>query len=155
MLLTRVLILAGLVLAGSATAAAAEQYEGARAYRMAVFWSPADRFWSGGVEPEQCLRNGRTAAFSVARRLPAAVYERRGELIGEIRATPTMAPRVVAQAHSCATEADSATTTVALLTDAERNWGVFRTAFSVCMSRNNAAQYVGSMTLWIDQACNW
>jgi hypothetical protein len=66
-----------------------------------------------------------------------------------------MAPKVVAQARSCATEADSATTTYALLSDAERNWGVFRSAFSACLTRNNTAQYVGSMTLWIDQACNW
>lgn len=33
--------------------------------------------------------------------------------------------------------------------------GVFRSAFSTCMARNHTAQYVGSMTLWIDQACNW
>ena len=143
------------MLGGAATRAAAEPYQGAHAYRTAVFWSPADRFWTGGVEPEQCLKNGKRAAFSAAPRLQAAVYERRGELIGEIRATPVLAPHVIAQARSCATEADSATTTYALLTDADRNWGVFRNAFSVCMTRNNTAQYVGSMTLWIDQACNW
>jgi hypothetical protein len=152
---SRAAFLASLVLAGSATAAAAETYQGAAAYRTAVFWSPADRFWSGGIAPQACLRSGRKAAFSAAPRLQAAVYEQRGELIGEIRAAPAMAPRVVAQAHSCANEADSATTTYALLTDADRNWGVFRSAFSTCMARNHTAQYVGSMTLWIDQACNW
>jgi hypothetical protein len=149
-------MVAGLVLAGSATTAAAEAYQGPAAYRTSVFWSPADRFWSGGVAPQACLRTGRkAAALSAAPRLQAAAYEQRGELIGEIRAAPAIAPRVVAQAHSCATEADSATTTYALLTDADRNWGVFRSAFSTCMRRNNTAQYVGSMTLWIDQACNW
>jgi len=151
----RVAILAGLALAGSATTAAAEVYEGPAAYRTAVFWSPADRLWSGGVPAQSCLRSGRKAAYSAAPRIQAAVYEQRGELIGEIRAAPSLAAKVVAQARSCANEADSATTTLALLTDADRNWGVFRQAFSVCLSRNNTAQYVGSMTLWIDQACNW
>lgn len=151
----RVAILAGLALAGSATTAAAEVYEGPAAYRTAVFWSPADRLWTGGVAAQSCLRSGRKVALSAAPRVQAAVYEQRGELIGEIRAEPIVAAKVVAQARSCATEADSATTTLALLTDADRNWGVFRQAFSVCLSRNNTAQYVGSMTLWIDQACNW
>jgi hypothetical protein len=153
--LLRVIAVASLALAGSATTAAAEVYQGPAAYRTAVFWSPADRLWTGGVAAQSCLRSGRKAAFSAAPRVQAAVYEQRGELIGEIRAEPTVAAKVVAQARSCATEADSATTTLALLTDADRNWGVFRQAFSVCLSRNNTAQYVGSLTLWIDQACNW
>ena len=148
-------VLAGLVLAGSATAAAAETYQGPRAYRTEVFWSPADRFWTGGVAAQACLRSGRKVAYSAVPRAQEAAFEQRGELIGEIRAAPAIAPKVVAQAHSCANEADSATTTYALLTDAERNWGVFHKAFSSCMARNNTAQYVGSMTLWIDQACNW
>jgi hypothetical protein len=151
----RLAILASLALAGSTTAAAAEAYQGPAAYRTAVFWSPADRLWTGGVPVQACLRSGRKAAFNAAPRIQAAVYEQRGELIGEIRAEPTVAVKVVAQARSCATEADSATTTLALLTDADRNWGVFRQAFAVCLSRNNTAQYVGSLTLWIDQACNW
>jgi len=148
-------ILAALALAGVVQSASAEPYQGGKAYRTAVFWSPADRFWTGGVDPQSCLRNGATGTFGAAPRLQAAMLERTGELIGEIRATPVMAPKVIAQAHACATEADSATTTYALLTDAERNWGVFSRAFSVCMARNNTAQYVGSMTLWIDQACIW
>jgi hypothetical protein len=153
--LSRVAILASLVLAGATKVAAAQVYEGPAARRAEVFWSPADRFWTGGVAPRSCLRSGRKGPFPSAPRLQAAVYEQRGELIGEVRSTPAMAPKVVAQAQSCANEADSATTTYALLTDAERNWGVFRNAFSACLTRNNTAQYVGSMTLWIDQACNW
>jgi hypothetical protein len=66
-----------------------------------------------------------------------------------------MAPLVIAQARSCAVEADSVTTTRGLLTQADRNWGLFRAAFSACLARNNTAQYVGSMTLWIDQRCDW
>ena len=148
-------MLAGLALAASATGAVAQAYQGPAAYRTAVFWSPAERIWTGGVAPESCLRSGRKAALSAAPRLQAAAYEQRGELIGEIRSEPAMAPKVIAQAHSCATEADSATTTYALLTDAERNWAVFHNAFSSCMVRNHTDRYVGSMTLWIDQACNW
>jgi len=146
---------AGLVLAASATSAAAQTYEGAAAYRTAVFWSPADRFWTGGVTSQSCLRSGRKVPARGSAQVQAAAYEQRGELIGEIRSEPAMTSKILAQAHSCATEADSATTTYALLTDADRNWGVFHSAFSTCMVRNHSDKYVGSMTLWIDQACNW
>ena len=151
----RLLIVTSLVLAASATGAAAQTYQGSAAYRTAVFWRPADRFWTGGVAPQACLRSGRKVTASGSPRMQAAAFEQRGELIGEIRSAPALAPQVLAQAHSCATEADSATTSYALLTDAERNWGVFHSAFSSCMVRSHTDQYVGSMTLWIDQACNW
>ena len=154
----RVLVLASLalVVAGAraeAATSAADGYRGPGAYRTEVFWNPADRFWTGGLAPDGCSAAGRRAA-PIAR-VRRAVYQQRGELIGEIRAEPARVPAVVAQAHSCAREADSATTTYALLTDADRNWGVFQKAFSMCMTRNNQAQYVGSMTLWIDQSCDW
>jgi hypothetical protein len=153
-------MLAGLALAAAmvgahAGAATTGAYPGAAAFRTAVFWSPADRFWTGELAPGACLRSGRRLARAVIPRLQAAAYQQTGELIGEIRAEPAMAPVVIAQARRCAVEADSATTTRALLTAAERNWGLFRSAFSGCMSRNNTAQYVGSMTLWIDQRCDW
>ena len=159
------LALATMAAAGSAQAAATtaattaatanQAYQGPTAYRTEVFWSPAERLWSGGVPSGACLRSGRRTPHPVTPRLQAASYEQDGELIGEIRSAPAMIPVVVAQARSCAVEADSATTTYALLTDAERNWGVFHNAFATCMSRNHTAQYLGSMTLWIDQRCNW
>lgn len=154
MQLARVAVLAGLMLAAVGSEAKAQAYEGPAAYRTAVFWNPADRFWSGGLAPDGCTTAGRRVPLPAAR-VRTAIYQQRGELIGEIRAEAARVPAVIAQAHSCATEADSATTTFALLTDADRNWGVFQRAFSTCMSRNNAAQYVGSMTLWIDQRCDW
>jgi hypothetical protein len=132
-----------------------DAYLGPGAYRTAVFWSPADRLWSGDLAPEACLRSGRKASLIAAPRLQAARFEQSGELVGEILSTPELAPRVIAQAKSCAIEADSATTTQALLTETERNWGTFRSAFSACLTRNKTAQYVGSMTLWIDRRCDW
>jgi hypothetical protein len=157
MTFSRVALCAGLALAASMAAASAradtEAYQGPEAYRTAVFWSPADRLWAGAVTPGACLVSGKRGAF--AQRTPIAAYEQSGELVGEIRSTPAHAPQVIAQAKSCAVEADSATTTRALVTAAEANWGTFRSAFSACMSRNHEAQYVGSMTLWIDQRCNW
>jgi hypothetical protein len=130
-------------------------YLGAAAYRTAVFWSPADRLWSGQLAPQACLRSGRTAPATAAPRFQAARFEQSGELVGEILSTPAMAPRVIAQARACALEADSATTTRALLTEAERNWATFAGAFTACLTRNDAARYVGSMTLWIDRRCDW
>lgn len=157
MQLRPVALIAGLALAAVAGASArAEVYPGASAYRTEVFWAPADRLWSGGIAPQTCERNGRHRSLvGAAPRLQAAVYEQRGELIGEIRSEPAQAPKVLAQARSCATEADSATTTEALLRDAGRNWSTFSAAFASCLARNNASQYVGSMTLWIDERCDW
>jgi hypothetical protein len=153
----RVACCVGLALAASAAAAAAhadtEAYQGPDADRTAVFWNPADRLWSGAVTPGACMTSGKRVA--AAAHTPVAAYEQRGELIGEIRSTPAKAPEVLAQAKSCAAEADSATTTRGIVTAAEANWGTFRSAFSACMSRNHQAEYVGSMTLWIDQRCNW
>ncbi|MFC3070525.1 hypothetical protein [Phenylobacterium soli] len=150
----RIVALALLGLFATGTQAAAETYEGPSAYRTAVFWNPAERLWTGGLAPDGCTAAGHRAPMAAAK-VRTAVYQQRGELIGEIRALPAQAPLVIAQAHSCATEADSATTTYALLTEADRNWSLFRKAFSACMSRTNQAQYVGSMTLWIDQRCDW
>jgi len=146
-----------LAAAAAATGARADTapYLGAAAYRTAVFWSPADRLWSGDLAPQACLRSGRKASLPALPRFQAARFEQSGELIGEILSTPAMAPRVIAQARSCALEADSATTTQALLTQAERNWGTFSSAFSACLARNDTARYVGSMTLWIDRRCDW
>lgn len=157
MQLSRAAIVAAFALAAWATssAASADAYEGASAYRTAVFWSPADRLWTGALAPQTCERSGRHGMLGAAPRLQSAVYEQRGELIGEIRAAPAQAPMVIAQARSCATEADSATTTRGLITEAGRNWATFSTAFHTCLARNNAAQFVGSMTLWIDDQCDW
>lgn len=154
-LIASALALAALCAAAGARAETNEAYLGPGAYRTAVFWSPADRLWSGDLAPEACLRSGRKASLIAVPRLQAARFAQSGELVGEILSTPELAPRVIAQAKSCAIEADSATTTQALLTDAERNWGTFRSAFSACLTRNKTAQYVGSMTLWIDRRCDW
>lgn len=154
MLTGRVAALACLALIALGAQARAEVSQGQEAYRTMVFWYQADRLWTGGLEPEGCNAAGAHAPLAAAR-VRTAVYQQRGELIGEIRAQPAEARAVVAQAHSCALEADAAVTTYALLTDAERNWGLFHTAFSTCMRRNNQAEHLGSMTLWIDQSCDW
>lgn len=160
MISIRATIVAALTIAApawgrQAHAEPSEVYLGPGAYRTAVFWRPADRLWSGALSPEACLRSGRKIPLSASPRLQAAGFAQSGELIGEILSTPAMAPQVIAQARSCAVEADSATTTQALLTDAQRNWGTFRNAFSACLTRNHTSQYVGSMTLWIDRRCDW
>lgn len=149
-----VALAACLALVAASGQARADVYQGPEAYRTMVFWYQADRFWTGGLAPQGCTAAGSRAPLA-ASRVRTAVLQQRGELIGEIRALPAQAPAVIAQAHSCAAEADSATTTQDLLTHAQRNWGVFQTAFSMCMARNKQAQYVGSMTLWIDQRCDW
>ena len=147
--------MAGLVAAAAGVGDLGEHHSGVTAARTAVFWTAADRIWSGGVPDKACLASGRTLPFTEAQAVRSAVYSRRGEVIGEFRATAAQTPAVVAQARSCASEADAATTTYALLTEADRSWGVFRQAFAACMSDHQQAQYMGSMTLWIDERCDW
>jgi hypothetical protein len=149
-------ILAGAVAAiACAMSDQAAAREGMAAHRTEVFWTPADSLWAGILGPSTCTAGKHVQAFSPSPRLQQATFERRGELVGEILSPAEQAPAVIAQARSCAVEADSATTTQALLTDSNRNWTTFHRAFSACLVRNKTDRYVGSMTLWIDQLCSW
>jgi hypothetical protein len=149
------------ILAGAAVAIACAMSnqvaarEGMAAHRTEVFWTPADSLWAEALGPTTCTAGRRVQPYSPSPRLQQATFERRGELIGEILTSADQAPAVIAQAHSCAVEADSATTTQALLTDSGRNWTTFHRALSACLVRNKTDRYVGSMTLWIDQLCSW
>jgi hypothetical protein len=121
------------------------------------FIRTADRFWSGRLEPAPCARpNVRRNAFALATpRLRTATRERRGELIGEILSPPLMAQLVAAKARACAANAGETAPAPALLARGAAGLSQFQAAFSACMVREDAAQYVGSMTLWIDTACSW
>lgn len=133
----------------------AAAHEGPAAHRTEVFWTPADSLWEGLLGPATCTGGRKVQSYSPSPRLQQATFEHRGQLIGEILSSAEQAPGVIAQARSCALEADSATTTQALLTDSVRNWGTFHRALNACLVRNKTDQYVGSMTLWIDQLCSW
>lgn len=139
------------------SAAADDRWRGAAAARKEIFWNPADTFWAAGADGEICARGGvrKVSASEALPRLRTALYERRGQLVGEIRSPPSLFSTVVAQARSCANEAGSAATIGGLLKPTPASWSTFHAAFSTCMVRNHAAQYVGSMTLWVDQRCVW
>ena len=148
--------LAGAVIAlALVTTARAASHEGVAAHRTAVFWTPADSLWEGALGPATCTGGRYVREYSPSPRLQQATFERRGQLVGEIFGSAAQAASVLAQARSCAVEADSATSTQALLTDSSRNWSTFHRAMSACLVRNKTDKYVGSMTLWIDQLCSW
>ena len=155
MLILRVAMAGAFGALALATACHAEAYKGAAAYRTEVFWTPADSLWEGVLGPATCTSGLNFHDYAPSPRLQQATFERRGELIGEILSTPDEAASVLAQAHTCALEADAATSTQALLTDSARNWTTFHQALNACLARNNTDRYVGSMTLWIDELCSW
>jgi hypothetical protein len=116
------------------------------------FLRPADSFWTGAVELAPCARPDirRTRFAVVTPRFHAASQERRGELVGEILAPPARVQQVAAKARDCASATGEAPV---LLTGGAPAFAQFRTAFRACMADEDAA--LGSMTLWIDNHCNW
>jgi hypothetical protein len=136
-----------------ASCAQAETYESVPKASIG-FIRTADRFWSGAVPLAPCARpNVRRNLFALATpRFLTASQERRGELIGEILSPPPLARLVAAKARDCASSAGEPPV---LLTQGAPAFSRFRNAFSACMAEQDAAQYVGSMTLWIDNHCNW
>ena len=142
---------AGLLLCAAPVAAQARE-------RASIgFWGPADTFWRGGAELPPCSRaDVRRHAFSVATpRFRAASQERHAELLGEILSPPPMVQLVVAKARACVATPGVSETVSVLLADGGSGFNRFQSAFSACMAGQGAAQYVGSMTLWIDNHCNW
>ncbi|MCR5879423.1 hypothetical protein [Phenylobacterium sp. J367] len=146
------------VSAGAAQAAdsgAGVAVAGARATASVGFEGPSDRLWTGVSTNEECVgprRRRLLSLFQPAQRY--AVAERRGELIGEFL-TPTPAPQVVAAARSCAAAAGDNATARIMLAGGPTGLVRFQRAFSACMTQHDAGQAVGSLTLWVDNHCNW
>ncbi|WP_411288622.1 hypothetical protein [Phenylobacterium sp.] len=151
------LALAAAVALVSAPFASAQPYAGMAQARTAIFWHDADRLWSGGMPLEACDQDIilRRADFTPMAAARMATLERRGELIGELRASNAQAPAILTSARACALEAGTATTVPVMLTRGREGWSTFQTAFATCMTKQGTAKSVGSMTLWIDQRCNW
>lgn len=120
------------------------------------FAGPADSLWAGSLTTEQCVtpRRRRLLTFFQPKQR-YAVAESRGELVGEFRASAPLPASLVATARSCAASAGETATTRLLLTGGAPGFSRFQTAFAACMTQHDAAQAVGSMTLWIDNRCNW
>lgn len=120
------------------------------------FAGPADSLWSGSLTTERCVtpRRRRLLTFFEPRQR-YALAESRGELVGEFRAAGPLPASLVATARSCAAAAGETATTRLMLTGGAPGFSRFQTAFAACMTQHDAAQAVGSMTLWIDNRCNW
>jgi hypothetical protein len=121
------------------------------------FWGPADSFWRETAELAPCSRTGavRSPLSAVAPRLRLAGQARHAELLGEILGPAPLAPLVVAKARACVAAPGVSETVPVLLADGAGGFKRFQSAFAACMAGQGAAQYVGSMTLWIDRSCNW
>jgi len=140
-----------------APAAAAEPVREPRDVRTHIMWYPAERLWTDALPVEACGPRllEATGDARLAAPLRRATYERRGELIAELRPGPRRVPAVLTEARMCAAKAAGAVTTPALLTPAPQPWETFHLAFAACLKGTPAASQVGSMTLWIDTSCNW
>ena len=145
--------LSGFAVASPALAEADE----ATARTSVGFVHTADRFWSGRVDLPPCARpDVRRNRFALATpRFRAATQERRGELIGEILGPPPLVRLVAAKARDCAATAGEAAPAPGLLAQGPPGLSQFQSDFAACMAREDAARHLGSLTLWIDNHCNW
>lgn len=128
---------------------------GVRDSRMHVMWFQAGRIWSGAQGAQRCAPREIEAAgeLSLATPLRRAVFERRGELVAELRSAAPVALVVLDTARTCAARAVDAAP--ALLSGGAEPWAGFKSALDSCLAARGAAGQVGSMTLWIDTTCNY
>jgi len=139
----------------AAPAAAAGLGEGVAEARTHVMWFQAGRIWSGALGAQRCGPRAIEAAgdLSLATPLRRAVFERRGEIVAELRSATPLALGVLDMARACAAGAAGAAPT--LLSGGAEPWSSFKTALDACLTSRGAAGQVGSMTLWIDTTCNY
>jgi len=143
-------LLAAPVMAATAEAGAADA-------RTHIMWFPSDRLWSAALPPEGCSPReiASIGALPLASPIRLAAFERRGELIAELRTTKALSLTVLTTARMCAARAADTATTPAMLAAAVSTWSAFQGALASCLQSEGASKSVGSMTLWIDSSCNW
>lgn len=140
------------LLASPAMAASAEAGP-----RTLIMWHPSDRLWAGVLAAQGCgLRTTEPVGdLTLATPFRRAVWERRGELVAELRSSGLLSLTTLATARMCAARAADVATTPAMLTAAVETWSTFQGALASCLQSEGAAKNVGSMTLWVDTSCNW
>jgi hypothetical protein len=130
---------------------------GAHDARTHIMWFPSDRLWSASLPAEGCSARAIEPAGELALASPVrlAAFERRGELIAELRTSKALSLAVLTTARMCAARAADTATTPAMLTAAVETWSTFQGALASCLQSEGASNSVGSMTLWVDSSCNW
>lgn len=125
--------------------------------RTLIMWHPSDRLWTGALAAQGCgARTIEPAGdLTLATPLRRAAWERRGELIAELRSTKLLSLATLSTARMCAARAADLATAPAMLTAAVETWSTFQGALASCLQSEGAAKTVGSMTLWVDTSCNW
>jgi hypothetical protein len=66
-----------------------------------------------------------------------------------------VAPSALARARDCAVSAGGQSAAPPLLAEGVAGFSNFQAAFAACMVKADAAEAVGSLTLWVDTYCNW
>ncbi|WP_309089703.1 hypothetical protein [Phenylobacterium sp.] len=143
-------LLASPVMAATADAGAGDA-------RTHIMWFPSDRLWTEALPLQACAPGAIAPAgeLALASPLRLAAFERRGELIAELRSSQALSLATLTTARRCASRAADAATTLALLTAAAETWPAFQGALASCLQAEGAAKSVGSLTLWVDTSCNW
>ena len=129
--------------------------EGAFPKTMVGFQGPSDRLWAGAVELPACPRPRPRRLSLIAPRHRLALQERRGEVVAEFAGSGPVATTTLVQARQCAARAGEEATPLLLLTGGAPGFSKFQTAFASCMAKADQPAAVGSMTLWVDNDCNW
>jgi hypothetical protein len=143
------------MIAGPAAAANAD--DDARSARTHVMWFPSDRLWNAALPGQGCNARAIAPTGDLALSTPVrrATWERRGELLAELRGSPQTSRATLDTARTCATRAADPVVTPGLLSAAIGPWSTFQGALAACLKEKGAAGGLGSMTLWIDTSCNW
>ena len=129
--------------------------EGACPKTMVGFLGPSDRLWEGAVELPACARPRPRLISLITPRARVARQERRGEVIAEFSGSGPVDVGTLAQARQCAASAGQEATPRLLLTGGATGFSKFQSAFASCMAKADQPAAVGSMTLWVDNHCNW
>lgn len=146
----------GLALLASPAAAASADAGEADA-RTHIMWFPSDRLWTAALPAQGCSARAiaPTGELALASPVRLAAFERRGELIAELRTTQVLSLAALTTARMCAARAAHTATAPAMLTAAVETWSTFQGALARCLHSEGASSSVGSMTLWVDNRCNW
>jgi hypothetical protein len=125
--------------------------------RTLIMWYPSDQLWAGALAAQGCGARAIEPAGDLTLATPfrRAAWERRGELVAELRSSKLLSLTTLTTARMCAARAADVATTPAMLTAAVETWSTFQGALASCLQSEGAAKNIGSMTLWVDTSCNW
>jgi len=117
-----------------------------------VLLHPTAAVWRGAAPAVACAP-GRALRVSNSRPPRSGVFLRSTVLVAEIAAPEPIAARVALQARACAEAVAGDLMAAAFPLEASPATPGFAPGFEACLQRADAARYVRTVTLWVDNDC--